>query len=80
MKTWGQLLRVTNILYIYPFLASFLLQMKWHFNMYMPPLLAHLSRRLTGELVVNPCSGDRPSVRRPSVRPSFTILKIFFSV
>ena len=34
--------------------------------------LAHLSRRLTGELIVYPCSGVRPSsVRRPSVvRPS----------
>ena len=29
-------------------------------------LLAHLSRRLTGELIVYPCSGVRPSVRRPS--------------
>ena len=35
-------------------------------------LLAHLSRRLTGELIVCPCSG----VRRPS---SFTISKIFSS-
>ena len=34
--------------------------------------LAHLSRRLTGELIVCPCSG----VRRPS---SFTISKIFSS-
>ena len=34
-------------------------------------LLAHLSRRLTGELIVYPCSGVRPSsVRRPSVRRS----------
>ena len=33
-------------------------------------LLAHLSRRLTGELIVYPCSG----VRR---RPSFSISKIF---
>ena len=44
-------------------------------------LLAHLSRRLIGELIVYPCSGVRPSVR-PSVvrRPSsFTISKIFFS-
>ena len=38
--------------------------------------LAHLSRRLIGELIVYPCSGVRPSVRRPS---SFTISKIFFS-
>ena len=42
--------------------------------------LAHLSRRLTGELIVYPCSG----VRRPSSvvvrrRPSFTISKIFSS-
>ena len=37
--------------------------------------LAHLSRRLIGELIVYPCSGDRPSVRRPSS----TISKIFFS-
>ena len=37
--------------------------------------LAHLSRRLTGELIVYPCSG----VRRPSsIRPS-TISKIFSS-
>ena len=34
-------------------------------------LLAHLSRRLTGELIVYPCSGIRPS--------SFTISKIFSS-
>ena len=37
--------------------------------------LAHLSRRLTGELIVYPCSGVRPSssVRRPPVvrRPQF---------
>ena len=38
------------------------------------PFLAHLSRRLIGELIVYPCSGVRPSVRR-----SFTISKIFFS-
>ena len=41
--------------------------------------LAHLSRRLTGELIVYPWSGvrRRPSVVRPSVvrRPSFTMLK-----
>ena len=43
--------------------------------------LAHLSRRLIGELIVYPCSGVRPSsVVRPSVvRPSSTISKIFFS-
>ena len=34
-------------------------------------LLAHLSRRLLGELIVYPCSGVRPS--------SSTISKIFFS-
>ena len=33
-------------------------------------LLAHLSRRLIGELIVYPCSG---------VRPASTISKIFFS-
>ena len=37
--------------------------------------LAHLSRRLTGELKVYPCSSVRPT----SVRPSFTISKIFSS-
>ena len=37
--------------------------------------LAHLSRRLTDELIVYTCSGVRPSVRRPSS----TISKIFFS-
>ena len=54
--------------------------------MYRPVfLLAHLSRRLIGELIVYPCSGVRPSsVVRPSVRPSVvrpssTISKIFFS-
>ena len=42
--------------------------------------LAHLSRRLTGELIVYPCSGVRPSSVRPSVvRPSFTFSKIFSS-
>ena len=40
-----------------------------------PEFLAHLSRRLIGELIVYPCSGVRPS----SVRPSSTISKIFFS-
>ena len=29
-------------------------------------ILAHLSRRLIGELIVYPCSGVRPSVRRRS--------------
>ena len=44
---------------------------------YIYIFLAHLSRRLIGELIVYPCSGVRPSVvRRPS---SFTISKIFFS-
>ena len=50
-----------------------------HFTVFW---LAHLSRRLVGELIVYPCSGVRPSsvVRRPSVvRPSSTISKIFFS-
>ena len=41
----------------------------------LPYLLAHLSRRLTGELIVYPCSGVRPS----SVRPSFTFSKTFSS-
>ena len=43
-----------------------------------PPtvLLAHLSRRLIGEVIVYPCSGVRPSSVR---RPSSTISKIFFS-
>ena len=41
-----------------------------------PHVLAHLSRRLTGRLIVYPCSGVRPSssvVARPSVvrRPQF---------
>ena len=36
--------------------------------------LAHLSRRLIGELIGYPWSGVRPSVRRASVRPS-TMLK-----
>ena len=42
--------------------------------------LAHLSRRLIGELIVYPCSGVRPSsVVCPSVVcPSSTISKIFF--
>ena len=36
--------------------------------------LAHLSRRLVGEVIVYSCSGVRPSVVRPSVvRPSSTI-------
>ena len=42
--------------------------------------LAHLSRRLTGELIVYPCSVVRPlSVRQSVVHPSFTISKIFSS-
>ena len=40
------------------------------FPMYFSAFLAHLSRRLTGELIVYPCSG---------VRPSSTISKIFSS-
>ena len=37
------------------------------------PFLAHLSRRLIGELIVYPCSGVRPSSVRPSSvrRPQF---------
>ena len=48
-------------------------------NNLLTDFLAHLSRRLTGELIVYmyPCSGVRPSVvRHPS---SSTISKIFFS-
>ena len=50
-------------------------------GLWEPEFLAHLSRRLIGELIVYPCSGVRPSsVVRPSVvRPSSTISKIFFS-
>ena len=33
-------------------------------------VLAHLSRRLTGELIVYPCSGVRPSSSSSFVRPS----------
>ena len=37
-------------------------------------LLAHLSRRLTGELIVYPCSGVRPSsVRRPQFQRSSSL-------
>ena len=39
--------------------------------------LAHLSRRLIGELIVYQWSGVRPSVRLSSVRPQCS--KIFFS-
>ena len=40
---------------------------------YFHTFLAHLSRRLIGELIVYPCSGVRPSsvVRRPSVVHNF---------
>ena len=31
-------------------------------NFFKNCILAHLSRRLTGELIVYPCSGIRPSV------------------
>ena len=44
--------------------------------------LAHLSRRLTGELIVYHAPASvrrRPSVRPSSVRPSSTISKIFSS-
>ena len=41
-------------------------------------LLAHLSRRLIGELIVYPWSGVRPSVVRPSVVCS-QCSNIFFS-
>ena len=44
-------------------------------KIFVKDFLAHLSRRLTGELIVYPCSGVRPSV----LRPSFTFSKIFFS-
>ena len=46
-----------------------------HLSRSLYDFLAHLSRRLIGELIVYPCSGVRPSV----VRPSSTISKIFFS-
>ena len=36
---------------------------------YFHNFLAHLSRRLTGELIVYPCSGVRPSL---SVHPSYS--------
>ena len=43
-----------------------------HSKNWVSPLLAHLSRRLIGELIVYPCSGVRPA----SVRcPSSTIFK-----
>ena len=42
------------------------------------PFLAHLSRRLTGELIGYPWI-RRPSVRRPSVRRPFTFSNIFSS-
>ena len=50
----------------------------FHYQNSIFTFLAHLSRRLIGELIVYPCSGVRPCVR-PSVRPSSTISKIFFS-
>ena len=40
-------------------------------------ILAHLSRRLVGELIGYSWSGVRPSIRRSSVRPQCS--KIFFS-
>ena len=53
------------------------LTQKNHIFRRMILFLAHLSRRLTGELIVYPCSGVRPSVvRRLSVvHPSSTIFK-----
>ena len=52
----------------------------WNVFMQRFHFLAHLSRRLIGELIVYPCSGVRPSVVRPSsVRPSSTISNILFS-
>ena len=42
-------------------------------------LLAHLSQRLIGELIVYSCSGVRPSVVRRRRRTSSTISNIFFS-
>ena len=65
--TWSETLKTG-------FLVSWFIYLSWL------RLLAHLSRRLTGELIVYPCSVvRRPSVRRPSVRPSFTFSKIFSS-
>ena len=44
-------------------------------SFFFSSFLAHLSRRLIGELIVYPWSGVRPSVRRPSVRRLSTMLK-----
>ena len=39
-------------------------------NVLLCSILAHLNRRLTGEFIVYPCSGVRPSVRPSVVRRS----------
>ena len=43
------------------------IEKKISFHIHILLFLAHLSRRLTGELIVYPCSGVRPSSVRPSV-------------
>ena len=50
-------------------------------KMVMTLFLAHLSRRLVGELIVYPWSGVRPSsvVRRPSSSSSSTISNMYIS-
>ena len=60
---------------VYPLKRHFYIAILGYAGVYL--FLAHLSRRLTGELIVYPCSGVRPSssVRRPSS----TISKIFSS-
>ena len=69
------------LIFFFKILSFFDLSDNFHFHQLFikPRFLAHLSRRLIGELIVYPWSGvrRRPSVVRPSVvrRPSFTMLK-----
>ena len=79
---WEKLLKCPGPGVIYMYITILVKQVYWYISQvsgerlqdHWSSGLAHLSRRLTGELIVYPCSGVRR--RRPS---SFTISKIFSS-
>ena len=62
--TQKQNIRKTCPCYVYPLEPHFYIAKLGYAGVY--PFLAHLSRRLTGELIVYPCSVVRPSSVCPS--------------